>query len=275
EAHTDSREAEDDARERRAEDARRVEEARVERDRVRKRLPAHHPVRQLLARRHVEHQNEPVQERDRVQHPRFRNAADRNQRERNRGDELADLRPDHEPSRVEPIREHPRKEPEERKRQELRERHDPHGERIAVRELEDEPAERDPLHPRAGLRDRLAREEESVIAVAQAREGAPQRRSSTSRESGSTAASTAASSSGVRPPSLAASQAVRRERTRRSTRCPSSVSVRPTRRRSSALGVRSTSPSRSSRSTWFDMAGAETRPRAASSPPAIPGADLL
>ena len=58
------------------------------------------------------------------------------------------------------------------------------------------------------------------------------------RESGSTAASIAASSSGSSLPSREASQAVRRERTRRSSRWPSSVRVSPTRRLSSGLGVR-------------------------------------
>ena len=84
-----------------------------------------HPVRQLLARRHVEHEDRPVDERDRVQHPRPREAAERDPRERDRGDELRDLRPEHEPARVEPVGEHAGEESEERERQELRERHQP------------------------------------------------------------------------------------------------------------------------------------------------------
>jgi len=38
---------------------------------------------------------------------------------------------------------------------ELGEGHEADGERVVVRELEDEPAQRDPLHPRARLRDEL------------------------------------------------------------------------------------------------------------------------
>src|SRR5207302_4319505 len=141
------------------------------------------------------------------------------------------------------------------------------------------------LQPRAGLGDELPGEEEPVVPVAEARERAPveaaegggHRRapSGTSRRSGSTAASPAASSSGLRPRRRWASQAVRRERTRLRTRWPSSVSETPTCRRSSALGVRATRPSRSRRSTCFVMAGGETRSRSASSRRPMPGAYLI
>ena len=81
-----------------------------------------------------------------------------------------------------------------------------------VGQLDDEPGERDVLHPGAADRDHLAGEEEAVVAVAaEARERArverEQRRRHRSLPSGSIAASTAASSSVVEP-----AQAVREPR---------------------------------------------------------------
>src|SRR6185295_16377339 len=158
-------------------------------------------------------------------------------------------------------------EAEEHERQERRKREEADREGV-VRQLEQIPAEREPLHPRPDLRHELSREEQAVVPVAEARERASHvlTSSSSRRASGPIAYATASSSAGSSLPRRDASQAVRRERTRRSTRAPTSVSVSPTRRLSSALGVRSTSPSRSRRSTWFDIAGAETRSRVASAP---------
>ena len=282
ETDADAREAEENPRHRRAEDPRRVEEARVERDRVRQRLAADHPVRQLLARRHVEHEDRAVDERDRVEHPRLRDAGERDPGERDRGHELAGLRPEHEAARVEPVGDHAGEEAEERERQELRERHDADRERSR----------------RASAGGRTSRARSAASTSRSATWAGPRRRggscgSGGSRrcavaavvigvllvarrcESGSTAAPTAASSSGESVSRRLASQAVRRERTRRSVRWPSSVSVRPTRRRSASLCVRVTSPSRSSRTTRFDIAAVETRSSAASSPTVTPGAYLI
>src|SRR5207248_4031492 len=149
---------------------------------------------------------------------------------------------------VEPVGEDAGEQAEEHVRRELREGHHADVER-RVRELEDEPAERDPLHPRARLGDDLTAEEEAVVPVAEAVEGAPRgtRHACASRPtrcaSGSAAAPTAASSAGARAPSLLASHAVRRERTRRSVRWPSSVSVNPTPPRSAPPRARATGPS--------------------------------
>ena len=145
-------------------------------------------------------------------------------------------------------------------------------------QLDDEPGEPDVLHPGTADRDHLAGEEEAVVAVAaEAREGArverQQRRRHRSLPSGSIAASIAASSSSSSPRRCSSSQVVRRARTRRSSRSPSSVSVRPTRRRSSASRARSISPAFSSRSTWPESAGAEIRSSAASCAQAQPGID--
>ena len=82
EADAGAGEAVDDARGCGAEDARRVEEARVERDRVRERVAPDHPVGELLPRRHVEHEHEAVGERDRIEHPRLREAAECDPRQR-------------------------------------------------------------------------------------------------------------------------------------------------------------------------------------------------
>src|SRR5262249_53402571 len=166
-------------------------------------------------------------------------------------------------------------------RRELRERHHADVER-RVRQLEDEPAERDPLHPRAGLGDDLSPEEEAVVAVAEAVERAlrgsrqtPGSPPSGRRRGGPPAAPTAASSSGVSAPRRLASHAVRRERTRRSARWPPSVSVSPVQRRSASLLVRATRPSRSSRETRFDIAAVETRSSSASRPTVMPGVYLI
>ena len=223
-------------------------------------------VRQLLARGHVEHEDEPVREADRVQHPRLRDACERDPGEHGR---VAAAPP---ASRSRACA-HPRsvqdagEQAEERERQERREGHDADVER-GMRDLQAEPAHGDALHPRAGLGDDLTAEEEAVVVVLEAGEG---RVSTSSSDSGSIAASTAASCSSVSPRRRVASHAVRRERTRRRTRDPSSVSVRPTRRLSSELGVRVTRPSRCSRSTWFDIAGALIFSLAASSRTPMPG----
>ena len=89
----------------------------------------------------------------------------------------------------------------------------------------------DVLHPRAGDRDHLAAEEEAVVRVAAGglrrcagsagRAPRSHRFSRSRRPSGSIAASTAASSAGERPSSRSASQRVRSERIRRSIFTPS------------------------------------------------------
>src|SRR5207248_3061390 len=141
---------------------------------------------------------------------------------------------------------------------------------------------REALHPRPGLRDDLAGEEVAVVAVvAEAGERAPERSrhgrssSSSSSVSGSMAASIAASSFALSRPSRRESQTVRRERTFRRIRLPSSVRVRPVRRRSLSFGVFVTQPALTSLSTWRDMPAGVIRSRSASSLTPIPGAYLI
>ena len=149
------------------------------------------------------------------------------------------LRRDHELAVVDPVRDDAGDEAEDREGDEAAERERADRQR-RVGQLDHEPGERDVLHPGAADRDHLAGEEEPVVAVpAEARERArverEQRRRHRSLPSGSIAASIAASSSSSSPRRRSASQVVRRARTRLSSRSPSSVSVRPTRRRSSVV----------------------------------------
>ena len=84
-----------------------------------------------------------------------------------------------------------------------------------------------------------------------------------------------ASSSGLEPREPASEPGGAPRADAAQDRWPSSVSVSPTRRRSASLGVRVTRPSRSSRSTCFDIAAAEMRSRAARSRTPIPGVYLI
>jgi hypothetical protein len=120
---------EHDTRHRRPEDPRSVEQRRVEADRVRQILASNHPVRELLARRHVEDEHRPVQEGDHVEHPRLRKAAERDPGECRGEDELRGLRRDHRAAGVEPVGEDAGEQAERHVRHELRERHHANVER--------------------------------------------------------------------------------------------------------------------------------------------------
>ena len=108
-------------------------------------------------------------------------------------------------ARIEAVDDHPGEQAEDGERQELteRERADRHR---RVSQLEDEPCHGDVLHPGSGHRDDLPGEEEPVVAVLEAREGAPveagerrrHRSSPAIAASGSIASATAASCAGSR-----------------------------------------------------------------------------
>ena len=106
------------------------------------------------------------------------------------------LRRHHEPSRVEAVGEDAGKEAEHAEREELAEDEDADRDRRPG-QLEHEPRHRDVLHPRSRDRDRLADEEEPVVAMPEAGERAPVEaqeggchgRASMSVRSGSTASS--------------------------------------------------------------------------------------
>ena len=110
------------------------------------------------------------------------------------------LRRDHESPVVDPVGEDAGEEAEDGEGDEAAERERADRDR-RVRQLDDEPGERDVLHPRPADRDHLAGEEEAVVAVPpQARERAvverDEQRGHSSLMSGSIAPSIAATSSG-------------------------------------------------------------------------------
>ena len=198
----------DRAAERGAEDARGVEEARVERDRVRQLGRADHPVGERLPRRRVEHLHGALEGGDRIDVPGLGDPGEGDRGKRGGEGHRRRLRHDDRAARVEPVDENAGEESEDRERQELGQREHADRERRAG-EREHEPRLRDPLHPRPWERDELAGEEEPVVPMlAQAREGAAVeaqelrahagRGSSSRRASGSIASSTAVSSSGSR-----------------------------------------------------------------------------
>ena len=258
-------------------DPRGIEERGVERDRVRQLVSADHLEGQLLAGRRVEHEHDPRQQGERVDHPNLDDAGEDHSRERRRDHHPDRLRDDDRPPGVEPVDDHAGHQPENAERHELTGREQSDRER-RMGEREHQPGLRDLVDPGAALRDGLAEEVEPVVPMhAEAGERAPVDRqqrgghSSISSCSGSSAASTAASSASERPCSRAASHAVRRDLTDRSTRSPSPETRRPTRRRSSPEGSRRISPAASRRPTYFDIPGADMRSRVASSRTPIPG----
>ena len=94
----------------------------------------------------------------------FSQPGEREHRERGRDDHLRRLRRHHELAVVEAVGDHARIEAEEHERQEATEREPADGER-RVGQLDDEPGERDVLHPGPRERDHLAREEQAVVPV--------------------------------------------------------------------------------------------------------------
>ena len=97
----------------RAEDAREVEEARVERDRVRQLVLADHLERQVLARRCVEHDRCPRERGDRVDLPQLDVPEQRERREHRGEQHLHGLRHDHRAAVVEPVGDDAREQPED------------------------------------------------------------------------------------------------------------------------------------------------------------------
>ncbi len=221
EADAGATEADDHAGDRGADDPRAVEEARVQRDRVRQLVATDHLKGECLPARCVDDERSAAEEREQVDDRDVLPAGEREHGEPRRDRHLRGLRRHHELAVVEAVGDHARVEAEEHERQEPAEREAADGERRA-RQLDDEPGERDVLHPGAGERDHLAGEEQAIVPVdPEGLEDASGHGRSFS--SGSSAASTAASSRADSPFNRSASQIVRRERTERSTWCPFSV----------------------------------------------------
>src|SRR5436190_6210648 len=284
ETHAGACSGDDDAAECRPEDPRAVEDARVETDRVRQFDRADHAEGQLLTGWGVEDLNEAHERCDHVDVPRAGDSRKRDDGDRGGEDHLRQLRADNGSPGVEPVDDDAGDQAEERERHELAERENPDRDR-RVSQREDEPGLRDALHPRADVRNDLAREEQAIVAVLPdaeegARAGAKDRRrhdsSSASRcASGSIAASIASSSSGSSSRSRAESQAVRFDLTKRRTFWPAEVSVSPTRLWSPSTGALWTRPASSRREMNLDMPGTDIRSKAASSRIPIPGRHLI
>ncbi len=122
-----------DAGERRPEDARRVEEARVERDRVRQLVAADHLERQVLARRCVEDERDAGQRGDRVDLPQLHVPEQRDRGEHGGEDHLHRLRDDHDAAVVEAVGDDAGEQPEHRERPEAADGEHADGEAARVR----------------------------------------------------------------------------------------------------------------------------------------------
>ena len=203
EAGADTEGGDDDAGERGPDDARAVEQAGVERDRVRQLALPDELEGQRLPAWCVEDESDPAQGGEDEHQREGRRAGQDKSRQRGGDDHLGRLRPDEQPSCLDAVGHPARDEAEDREGKEAAEGERADGEG-GVGELQDEPGKRDVLHPRSRDRDDLAGEEEPVVAVsAKAAERAPvegqHRRRHSSLRSGSIAASTASSSSGREP----------------------------------------------------------------------------
>ena len=207
-------------------DARRVEEAGIQRNGIRQLVAADHLERERVAPRSVEDESGAGENRQHVDDPDRLQAADHEDGERRREEHRDGLSADHEPAVVDSVGDDACEQAEDGEGDEAAEGEQSDGDRRA-RQLDDEPGERDVLHPGAADRDHLAGEEEAVVAVPlETREGAlverQERCCHRSFPSGSIARSSASSSSSSRPRIRSASQVVRRARTRFRSRSPSS-----------------------------------------------------
>jgi len=159
------------ARYRGPDDARCVEEARVQRHRVGQLIAADHLDRECLPHGGVEHGHRPGDRSDHVDLPHGRVTGEREHREQRRGDHERGLGAEQHPALIEPVRYGAAEEAEQRVRSELADREDADRER-RVRLLHHEPGLGDALHPGAADRDHLSEEVQTVVVVAaQAGEG--------------------------------------------------------------------------------------------------------
>ncbi len=172
EAQAGSEGGDEHAADRRPDDPCRVEERGVERDRIRELGRPDHLIRERLPRGCVEHHHHASQHGEHVHLPWLDVPEQRQHRQERRRDHRGRLCRHHEPARVEPVGEDAGKEAEDAERQELAEDEDADRDRRAG-QLEHEPRHRDVLHPRSRDRDRLADEEQPVVAMPEAGERPP------------------------------------------------------------------------------------------------------
>ena len=164
EAEAGADRGDDETGDRRADDARAVEEARVERDGVRQLARPDHLEGQRLAARRVERERDAAERGEHVDDRQGRRSGQRDDGERDGDRHGARLRRHDELARLDPVGDDSGSEPEDGEWDESPERERADRERRSG-ELDDEPRERDVLHPRPGERDDLAGEEDPVVAV--------------------------------------------------------------------------------------------------------------
>ena len=150
--------------ERRADDAGAVEHGRVEGDRVADVLAPDELDRERLADRHVDGVGDPEQEGQHEDHPDLDDVGEDEDGQDRGEDHHRGLGRDQDASLGQRIGGDPGEQAEDDDRDELGGGHDAEPDRV-VGQLEDEPRLGDLLHPGADQRDRLAAEEQPVVAV--------------------------------------------------------------------------------------------------------------
>ena len=152
-----------------------VEHRRVERDGVADVLAPDELDRERLADRHVDGVGDPEQEGQHQDHPDLDDAGDDEHGEDRGEDHHRDLGRDQDPALGQGVRGDAGEQAEDHDRDELGGRDDAEPDRI-VGQLEDEPRLGDLLHPGPDQRDRLAGEEQPVVAMAGRRSSPRSRR---------------------------------------------------------------------------------------------------
>src|SRR5947207_5430379 len=164
EAQADAGRTDHHARDGRADDPRRVEHGRVQRDRIHQVVPAHEFRDERLAAGNVERIDDPEEHRHHHHLPRRHPAGPHERRQRQRFEHLQRLGPHDEGALVHAVHDDTRVQCEQQHAQGAERLGQADGER-RVGDLEHQPPERDRLHPGPDERDALTEEEEPEVAV--------------------------------------------------------------------------------------------------------------
>ena len=259
-----------------ADDARRVEQARVERDRVRQLVAPDHLIGERVPAGRVEDERGAAERGEHVRMPDLGHAREGERGECDRDEHRRGLRHDHEAADVEAVGDHAGEEAEDGERGEAAEREHADGHRRVVSSTTNHASAMFCIHvptsetswPRrragsCGGARRLAK----TRSVIRSRPAA--RRAARSRRRARRAVLRRACSAARRATRCGASG----RSAARARRPPSRL--RPCRRRSPAWAARSTRPARSSRLTCPDMPAGEMRSSVASPRTPIPGLRLI
>ena len=176
ERRRDARRGDDEAADGGPDDARAVEHRRVERDRVGEVLAADHLDAERLTDRHVDRVGDAQRERDEHEHPDLDGARHDQQEDDEREDHLATCVDDQEPALGQRVGDDAGEQAEQQDGDELGGDDDAQPDRV-VGQRQDEPRLGHLLHPRADERDRLAGEEQPVVAMAEGAQPADRGRS--------------------------------------------------------------------------------------------------